>query len=122
MLLTDTQQALLVAFCGGVVAALYKLAQERKKTGSGYDWVDFSVQACTASFTGVLGFFLASWQVEDPSLIIACTGLASTGGYPMLLTIKNDVFNKTRERLLQPVPNPVGMAKDAIEKLHGNRP
>lgn len=103
MILSDNFQALLVAACGGVVAALYKLSLERKKTGSDYDWVDFVLLSVTASFAGVIGFFLASWKFEDPSMVLGMTGIASIGGYPMLLGISEHAFSVAKDKLNTPI-------------------
>jgi len=103
MIFSDNLQALLIAVCGGVVAALYKLSYERKQSGSSYDWIDFVLLSVTASFAGVIGFLLASWKFGDPFIILAATGIASTGGYPMLVGIKDSVFKVLKDRLTQPV-------------------
>ena len=103
MIFTDNMQALVVAICGGIVAALFKLSTERKRTGSDYDWVDFVLLSVTASFVGFIGFLLASWKFGDPFIILAMTALASTGGYPMLLSIKEDAYEMVKRRMTMPV-------------------
>jgi len=97
--LFDDFQALLVAFCGGMVAALYKFSQERKVEGSNYDVIDFILLSITGSFAGVMGYCVARWQLEDPFIVIAFTGVASTGGYAVLIFLKDSFLAAARAKL-----------------------
>lgn len=99
MALSNDVQALLVAFCGGMVAALYKFSQERKRAGSDYDIIDFILLSISGSFAGFIGYCVAKWQLEDPFIVIALTGIASTGGYAMLDFFKESFFTAVRNRL-----------------------
>lgn len=91
-LITNTMVlGFVISVFGGVVAASHAYSKERKKIPPSFDWVDFLLLSITGTFSGFIGFLLASWKIEELVAILAIAGLSAIGGYGMLVIIK-DLF------------------------------
>lgn len=89
-----------VSILGGIVAASHVYSKERKNIPPTFDWIDFVLLVVSSSFSGIIGFLLASWKLEEENAILAIAGISAIGGYSMLVAIKDIALEAMRSRLI----------------------
>ena len=97
------QQQLIAGFVislfGAIVAAGHTYSKERKNIPPTFNWIDFVFLVISGSFSGFIGFLLASWQIEEFYLILAIAGLSAIGGYGMLVSLKDIFIDVLKNRI-----------------------
>lgn len=88
-----------VSVTGGIVAASHTYSKERKNVPPTFDYVDYIILIMTGTFSGFMGWLVASWKLEEVTLIYATAGLSAIGGYNMLVQVKEILIDTVKTHL-----------------------
>ena len=99
---------LIVSVSGAIVSASHAYAVDRKKEPPLLDYIDLILLVITSTFSGFIGFLLASFWLQGSDLILAVSGLSAVAGYSVLLSVKDIFIDVLRSKL---VPSSIASSK-----------